>query len=362
MRSQSHAPPSTILSLIAALGLDLYKSPTYQGPIAVAGTLGSALAFLGLSLGIPAIPGGVYWMVKRRLMPGFPQFAWVIWFFLIATNIASLPFSNSSPSKTAYIPEGCEYSVEFPGNPKLTTFHVPGLGEIPRAEYVGGSDERGLFLRVECINFPKTQRDLIDNKEYLLNQSAAYAEANGIENAEFHYEDTELGRLVTLRGFKRVAEIPVTYEVHQYLGRRSLLSMYAGGASSHYPQVGVTEFFASARISDSKQTAEQALKLTVINGDYHDVERELNNKKWSTDDLGMALLAAVGKNKPRVAALLLTSGANPNYSVLYRNGVAIAASENNPEVLEVLLERGADPNWKATFDWRPLHFARRFRT
>ena len=137
--------------------------------------------------------------------------------------------------------------MEFPGKPKISTFNIPGLGEFPRAEYVGGSDERGIFLRVECIRFPKTQHDLLDNKEYLLNQSEAYAEANGIENAEFQHEDTELGGLVTIRGFKKVSEIPTTYEVYQYLGRQSLLSMYAAGASSHYPQVGVTEFFDSAR-------------------------------------------------------------------------------------------------------------------
>ena len=102
---------------------------------------------------------------------------------------------------------------------------------------------------------------------------------------------------------------------------------------------------------------EQALKLTVRDGDYNDLQRELRNKKWSADELGMGLLTAAGLNKPREAALLLRNGANPDYSVLGRNGVAVAASEDNPEVLEVLLKHGADPNWKAMFDWRPLHFA-----
>ncbi len=251
-KMKRHVAAMAILSLLAALGLALYKGSTFQGLAAVTGALGAALAFLGFSLAIPAIPASVYWMVKRRLMPGFPQIAWLMWVLMIVGNIADLHFSDSRSSNTAYILDGCEYSVEFPGNPKLTTFHIPGFGEYPSAEYVSGSD--GAVFRVECMSFSKTQRDFLDNRKYLLDQAAAFAETNGLGGVEFQYEDTELGRLVTLRGYKRVAETPVTFEVHMYLGRRSLLTMLAGGASSHYPQVGVTEFFASARISDSKQT------------------------------------------------------------------------------------------------------------
>lgn len=257
-----HLAAIAILSLFAALGLELYKEPTYQFPVAMGSALGSALAFLGLSLGIPAIPAGIYWMAKRQPMPGFPQVAWMIWVLFVGSvsygtylKETSSRFSDSKSSITTYVPEACEYSVAFPGTPKITTFHVPGLGEFPRAEYIGDANEQGLFLRVECISFPKAQRDILDDKDYLLNQTATYAEVNGLTNAEFHYEDTEFGRLVTVRGFKTVAERPVTYEVRQYLGRHSLLSMYAGGASSHYPPSAVAEFFSSIGKAGSEVTS-----------------------------------------------------------------------------------------------------------
>jgi hypothetical protein len=41
--------------------------------------IGMALASVGIAVILVGIPAGIYWLFKRKLMPGFSVAIWVIW-------------------------------------------------------------------------------------------------------------------------------------------------------------------------------------------------------------------------------------------------------------------------------------------
>lgn len=41
--------------------------------------VGSALAAVGIAIVIALIPAGIYWVIKRKRMPGLATTIWVLW-------------------------------------------------------------------------------------------------------------------------------------------------------------------------------------------------------------------------------------------------------------------------------------------
>ncbi len=97
------------------------------------------------------------------------------------------------------------------------------------------------------------------------------------------------------------------------------------------------------------------LNDVVVYGSYRGLVSKLASKSWSSDELGSALIAAAGANRPAEALLLLEYGAEVDYAVLYRTPLVVAAYKNSVGTAQVLLDAGADPNYISSFDWRPLH-------
>ena len=97
------------------------------------------------------------------------------------------------------------------------------------------------------------------------------------------------------------------------------------------------------------------LNEIVVYGSYRDLVSKLDEKTWSQEELGSALLASAGANRPAEASLLLERGAEVDFAVLYRTSLIVAAYKNSVGTAEVLLKAGADPNYVSSFDWRPLH-------
>jgi hypothetical protein len=81
-----------------------------------------------------------------------------------------------------FSPEGCEFTVVFPSQPRITSVIVPDFGEIPEAEI---SDPRGL-MRANCIGasdlVPNQRIAFYDDREILLRAVRAHAEQNGLSS------------------------------------------------------------------------------------------------------------------------------------------------------------------------------------
>ena len=97
------------------------------------------------------------------------------------------------------------------------------------------------------------------------------------------------------------------------------------------------------------------LNEVVVNGSYRELVSKLDERIWTQDELGKALIASAGVNRPAEALLLLENGAEVDFAVLLRTSLIVAAYNNSIGTAEVLLEAGADPNYVSSFDWRPLH-------
>lgn len=97
------------------------------------------------------------------------------------------------------------------------------------------------------------------------------------------------------------------------------------------------------------------LNQIVVSGSLADLEMRLRGETWTKDELGAALIAAAGVNKPEHASALLSNGADVDFAVLGRTALIVAAYENSVDAALVLLMSKADPNYVSTFDWRPLH-------
>lgn len=49
--------------------------------------VGSAAAAIGIAVVVAAIPAGVYWLVKRKRMPGLSATIWVLWFLVSSLGL-----------------------------------------------------------------------------------------------------------------------------------------------------------------------------------------------------------------------------------------------------------------------------------
>ncbi len=99
------------------------------------------------------------------------------------------------------------------------------------------------------------------------------------------------------------------------------------------------------------------LNEIVVNGNLDQLDDALQTNRWSQKELGGALIAAAGVNRPTFAELIIANGAPLDYAPLGFSPLIIAAAENSIATAKVLLDSGADPDFKSMFDWRPLHKA-----
>lgn len=166
--------------------------------------------------------------------------------FIIAFIITSLANAGER-----FQPRGCEYSVEFPGKPKIYDVIIPLVGKVQNAEYRGGSGKASdsYFFLVEGM--PVSRQEIFkyhkDIESYLSESAHTYAEANGIQLPEFKYYKDSLGHGIVMRGYKTISGIRVIYSSMSLLGERSIIFLRAGCAAELFPPPGMTEFMKSVR-------------------------------------------------------------------------------------------------------------------
>ena len=45
------------------------------------------ITLIVLSVGIMSIPGGLFWLIKRKKMPYFLELTWVLWVIFVTSNL-----------------------------------------------------------------------------------------------------------------------------------------------------------------------------------------------------------------------------------------------------------------------------------
>lgn len=153
--------------------------------------------------------------------------------------------NNIAQAQQVYKPHNCEYSVSFPSKPKLSLMFDPTLGEYKSAEILSGNSDNAYLLRVQCLGGLDLKDKKLNTKEFLKKQIIAYTESNGIQNAEYHFENSNLGKSARSRGYKKIGDTMVTYEAMIYVGKTSFLMLHVGGTSKSYPQPQVSKFLRS---------------------------------------------------------------------------------------------------------------------
>ena len=150
-----------------------------------------------------------------------------------------------------FLPRGCEFSVKFPGKPKIYDVTILPIGKVQTADYRGGSGKASdsYFFIAECITI--SHEDILKHykniETYLLNSAQAYADANGIQKPEFKYMTDSLGFGILMRGYKRISGVNVIYSSLTLVGERSLISLRTGSAAQNFPPPGMTIFMGSIR-------------------------------------------------------------------------------------------------------------------
>ncbi len=250
--------------IVASLGVSLFmgaKEGLFAQDIwvvAIPSALGRTLALVGL----PAIVIGLlalgFRVFKKKLATLTHMGVYsLIWAMLVLSSLIVSSYesglragSQASLGATPYVysPDGCEYTVTFPGMPRLANGFQPGMGDYVQAQYENVGRAGGYyFVRAECIAIGKEIAARMNNKDILKQQIVAYAVSNGVQNAEYGYEEDGLGKHVHVRGFKTIDGVPVTFAAKMYVGSRSFASLAAGGPSASYPRQGVYEFFRSLK-------------------------------------------------------------------------------------------------------------------
>lgn len=239
-----------LVSIMASFSIKLYESPSHIDFSAMA--FGSAISISIFSFASAGIIFGIYWIITKKKLLIFQKIVWLMW----ALSVSLILYSNLSEDhhikliSNYYNAKNCDYSVIFPGEPRITDIYTGEMENIERAEYIINSGESGVFFRVECIKLEKDKIKYIFGEREMISQLIEYTKKNGIENAEFKIKESGIGRMASARGFKKIDDVNVTFEIHEYFNGNSLIIATAGGISSGYPQPGIVEFFKSIRLQN----------------------------------------------------------------------------------------------------------------
>ena len=147
--------------------------------------------------------------------------------------------NSDQQARHLFSPEGCEFPVNFPVQPELTTLYADNVGEWVQANYNNSSEV--YFLRAECIS-------LEVDATALKQVATTYAQSNGLENTAYEFGEDNTGEFAKFTGYKTLNGLAITFRVYMYAAEESYITLYAGSPSSSYPQRAILEFFESLKI------------------------------------------------------------------------------------------------------------------
>lgn len=174
-------------------------------------------------------------------------------FFVACVLVAVQAQVSRQPSSFKFPASDSEYTVLFPAKPTIREVHTADV-EGAQAELILPSE--GGFLRAEFVKLSAEQARSLVNltseaekslKEERIKLALKYAESIGLSNAAVQVEDDNRGWCASVRGYKEIDGIPVTYETKFFYGRRSVISLTTGASSRRFPTLSVSKFYSSLK-------------------------------------------------------------------------------------------------------------------
>jgi hypothetical protein len=170
-------------------------------------------------------------------------------------NDYKIPESKSKKSKASnsvvsenytYNLTGCEYSVSFNTKPTLSESKSQSI-TFEKAEV----ENRNSYLRTESIVYNDLSLLKTIDEDYLFSILEQYALAEGLENPDYTYDETQLGKYAQLIGYKtfrKGGKSQITkFVMRAYYGKNSAIFLYAMCPADNWPTEEVQEFLNSIR-------------------------------------------------------------------------------------------------------------------
>lgn len=143
-------------------------------------------------------------------------------------------------TSVVFQPQGCTFSALFPGPPEISEVIAEHGKSLKQANFYG----RDSALRAECapagIGIQSTDGALLQHLR-------KYSTVNGLTNPEYRASSSNGLMLASVRGWKKVADRVVTYEIIMTTDGLWVMTVSAGGIATGYPQGGIVEFLSSVR-------------------------------------------------------------------------------------------------------------------
>jgi len=77
-----------IAALLMAVVSGILLEQNLSSPAGMGYIVGSAAATIGFAVILAAIPAGIYWLFKRKRMPGINGTIWALWFIVSSLSLA----------------------------------------------------------------------------------------------------------------------------------------------------------------------------------------------------------------------------------------------------------------------------------
>jgi len=163
----------------------------------------------------------------------------VVFAILLIFGLAEVNAYETADDYIIFQPEGCEFSVEFPGQPKIESETEKTFSRHSAFLSKGTSS-----LGAVCTNF--VDGELLDIPDETLSLWGwRYSESNGIRLPEIKVENTPLGKLVVISGSKLRNNWAYIYKVHAYYGLTSRMTLTISARTKHFPTPASEAFLKS---------------------------------------------------------------------------------------------------------------------
>ena len=140
-------------------------------------------------------------------------------------------------------PPGCEYTIEFPNTPQL--FDVQKAMAAGSTTPLSGAKlalhDGNVLLQAECVN--EEQSDLSQiNDESMQGFMEFIASDVGLSRSSFKLESSGLGLVGEITGFKDSEQGSITMRIINYIGSRSIFTVYLVSYSKIFPTSEILTF------------------------------------------------------------------------------------------------------------------------
>ena len=160
----------------------------------------------------------------------------------------AMNYANAQKDRNyKYRPEGCEYTVVFPGKPELKEKYTESptgkLMKYEEAQYFDNTSS-SILVAESSPNFIDNQNSS-EIKEMLIFVAKNNAERKGLEEVSIEYEENSLGKVASFIGYKNVSGMNMTFGGKFILGEYSIMIINYASKSTDYPTISITKFMDS---------------------------------------------------------------------------------------------------------------------